>query len=167
MLVWNASHCSFFLLSEWDPFARAFGVIIEFNAVLVLFPMMRTLLRWICDKSAAVSAQSSVERVLRAFFDFIPFDRFTFHATVSVVMLVAVLVHTCAHFVNYIEEPENCKHKFGLWPYISGQRSLPFFVTRVCPYGPSWCSFTVSACPLFCLDSVTLPFLVTLLLTGR
>jgi len=106
-------------LSDMGPLAKAFGNLLDFNCSLILMPVLRSMLRWLYNRSTA--DQGIFARFLRSLLAFMPVDRnLAFHKLIAKVIVFAAFGHTIMHFFNYALRPAQTMALFGLWPWISG-----------------------------------------------
>lgn len=104
----------------WAPFAKAFGALLDLNCALILLPVVRTLLRYLYNRSTA--DQGFVSTVLRSILYFIPLDQnLKFHKLIAGVIMGATVGHTVMHYINFAARPAAVLFLFeGAWPMISG-----------------------------------------------
>ena len=107
-------------LSYWIIPAKAFGLLLDLNCALILLPVCRTLIRWLYEQST--KDQAATTRILRAALALVPIDfHLHFHRLIGVVILLASVGHTFAHFVNFALRPDlTITILGGAWALISG-----------------------------------------------
>jgi len=106
-------------LSDWGPWAKGFGALLDLNCALIVLPVSRTLLRMLYNKSTA--DQGCVSRSLRAVLQFIPLDQnITFHKIIAYVILLSVIGHVTLHMINLAFAWHNTLVLFGGGAWITG-----------------------------------------------
>ena len=120
-------------LTQWLTAAKAFGWLIDLNAALLLLPVSRRLIRvlyhWSTYMGAGVLTRWIIQPVVRA----LPLDsHLTFHRLVGLVVVIASVGHTTAHFVEFALRPDLSQQLVGgLWPFVSGV-VLCFVLLLIC-----------------------------------
>lgn len=106
--------------SGWAPIAKGFGALLNLNCSLILLPVLRTLIRYLYNRST--SDQGFVASMLRGILFFIPLDEnLTFHKLIAQVIMGATIAHTAVHYVNFAIRPNAVLFLFkGAWPLVSG-----------------------------------------------
>jgi NADPH oxidase 2 len=106
-------------LSPYGPWAKGFGNMLDLNCSFIVVPVLRTMIRWLYNKSTADEA--CFARSLRAVLAFVPLDRaLEFHKFIAKLIVFGAVGHTVFHLINYVESPGNTMDKFGAWPWVSG-----------------------------------------------
>ncbi len=88
-------------LSDWGPWAKGFGSLLDLNCAIIVLPVSRTLLRMLYNRSTA--DQGCFARTLRAILVYIPLDQnILFHKIIAYVILFATVGHVsvllfCTH----------------------------------------------------------------------
>ena len=108
------------VLSYWITPAKAFGLLLDLNCALILLPVCRTLIKWLYEQSTV--DQRWTTKLLRFALQIVPLDfALHFHKLIGVVILLAAVGHTLAHFVNFALAPTvTLSVLAGPWPLISG-----------------------------------------------
>ena len=109
------------LLAEPPPelrrvWAKAFGQLLNFNCALILYPVIRSVLRRINDQNMSKdkSYSGSVSR-------FIPLHKnIAFHKLVGWTVTVCTIGHILAHSVNYYKAPDATSAIFPWTAWASG-----------------------------------------------
>lgn len=115
-------------LSNWAPWAKGFGHLLDLNCAIIVLPVCRTLLRHLYNFSTA--DQSVWARALRAILYFVPLDHaLSFHRLIAKVILFSAAGHIIVHVINYSLRPSQTMNSFGLWPWVTG--GLLLFVMYV------------------------------------
>ncbi len=79
-------------LSNWGPWAKGFGSLLDLNCAIIVLPVSRTLLRMLYNRSTA--DQGCFARTLRAILVYIPLDQnILFHKIIAYVILFATVGH--------------------------------------------------------------------------
>jgi hypothetical protein len=104
----------------WTPVAKGFGGLLDLNCALILMPVLRTIIRYLYNRSTA--DQGFVSTMLRGILYFIPLDQnLKFHKLIASVIMGATIGHTIAHYVNFSLRPVAVLTSFhGAWPLVSG-----------------------------------------------
>jgi hypothetical protein len=69
-------------LSDWGPWAKGFGSLLDLNCAIIVLPVSRTVLRMLYNRSTA--DQGTFARFLRAILEYIPIDSaITFHKIIA------------------------------------------------------------------------------------
>src|SRR5690606_31852341 len=90
--------------SSWAPLAKGFGALLDLNCAVILLPVLRTLLRYLYNRST--QDQGLISRFLRGILYFIPLDEnLKFHKLVAQVVLISTVIHTLIHFINFAIRP--------------------------------------------------------------
>eukprot|EP00457_Paulinella_chromatophora_P002090 gb/GEZN01002094.1/.p1 GENE.gb/GEZN01002094.1/~~gb/GEZN01002094.1/.p1 ORF type:complete len:821 (+),score=43.14 gb/GEZN01002094.1/:95-2557(+) len=106
-------------LSQWGPFAKAFGNLLDFNCSLLLLPVLRTVHRYMFNR--ATQDNSCFALFLRKVLYYIPLDHaLQFHKLIAAIVMACSLAHVFGHFVNFAVAPFQTITLFGTWPWISG-----------------------------------------------
>jgi hypothetical protein len=85
--------------SDWAPWAKGFGALLDLNCAIIVLPVSRTVLRILYNRSTA--DQGCFSRFLRAILAYIPLDQnITFHKIIAWVILFAACGHISLHFIN-------------------------------------------------------------------
>jgi len=106
-------------LSGFAPFAKGFGNVLNLNCALIIVPVLRSIIRWLYNRSTADEGICS--RSLRAVLSFIPLDRnIDFHKLIAKVIVIGTIGHVVFHAFNYINSMDVTYSIFGWWPWISG-----------------------------------------------
>jgi len=115
----NAGITPYSRLSDWGPWAKGFGAMLDLNCSIIVLPVSRTLLRMLYNKSTA--DQGTVARALRAVLEYIPIDSaITFHKIIAYVILVSAIGHVSLHFINLAFAWDNAIALFGRSAWITG-----------------------------------------------
>ena len=109
-----------FVPSGWAPLAKACGALLDLNCALILLPVLRTIIRYLYNRSTA--DQGAVSTILRGILYFIPLDQnLKFHKLIAGVIMGATIAHTVIHFINFSLRPAAVLFLFdGAWPMVSG-----------------------------------------------
>jgi NADPH oxidase len=104
----------------WAPWAKGFGALLDLNCALILLPVLRTIIRYLYDRSTA--DQGCFATALRGMLYFIPLDEnLKFHKLIAKVILGATIAHTIVHYINFALRPLAVFTLFnGAWPLVSG-----------------------------------------------
>lgn len=104
----------------WAPWAKGFGATLDLNCALILLPVLRTMIRWLYNRSTA--DQGCISMTLRGILYFVPLDEnLSFHKLTAKVILFATVAHTLVHYVNFALRPRAVLNLFdGAWPLVSG-----------------------------------------------
>eukprot|EP00808_Paulinella_micropora_P003338 g66426.t1 len=106
-------------LSQWGPFAKAFGNLLDFNCSLLLLPVLRTVHRWMFNRATRDSG--CVALFFRKLLHYIPLDHaLSFHKLIAAMVMMASLAHGFGHFINFAVAPFQTLTLFGTWPWLSG-----------------------------------------------
>eukprot|EP00455_Lapot_gusevi_P013781 TRINITY_DN167_c0_g2_i1.p1 TRINITY_DN167_c0_g2~~TRINITY_DN167_c0_g2_i1.p1 ORF type:complete len:551 (-),score=210.53 TRINITY_DN167_c0_g2_i1:160-1812(-) len=106
-------------LSYYIPWAKGFGNCLNWNCSVILFPMLRSVLRWLYNEST--SDQLPMSRFLRKVLLFLPVDfSITIHRMIAIYIFVHSAGHVVFHLMNYSEIPTKTIDIMGWWPVISG-----------------------------------------------
>lgn len=115
----NASFPPALRISDWGPWAKGFGSLLDLNCAIIVLPVSRTLLRMLYNRSTA--DQGWMSRTLRAILNFIPLDQnITFHKIIAWVILFAACGHVTLHFINLAFSYDNTLNLFGEATWITG-----------------------------------------------
>ena len=108
------------VLSYWITPAKAFGLVLDLNCALILLPVCRTLIKGLYEQSTV--DQHWTTKTLRFALKIVPLDfALQFHKLIGMVILLAAVGHTLAHFVNFaLAETVTLNVLSGPWPLISG-----------------------------------------------
>eukprot|EP00948_MAST-09A_sp_MAST-9A-sp1_P004121 g4121.t1 len=94
-------------MSAFAPFAKGFGQLLNFNCSLILYPVLRGIIRYLNlfdTPSKALPLQKHID----------------FHKLIGSTIYFAAIMHTLAHFLNYALTPEQVSNTFILWYWVSG-----------------------------------------------
>lgn len=101
-------------LSSSAPIAKAFGQLLNFNCSLLLFPVLRLLLRKLNNIRFGYGLTQSVAK-------YVPLRKnIVFHKLIALVILGATFFHIIFHLVNFSRRPEATRKMFGLGPWLTG-----------------------------------------------
>jgi len=106
--------------SDWTPYAKGFGALLDLNCVIILLPVLRTIIRALYNRSTA--DQGWVAGALRGALYFFPLDQnLKFHKAIAAVIMGATIMHTLCHYINFAVRPIAVLNTFAdSWPLISG-----------------------------------------------
>ena len=109
-------------LTQWLTAAKAFGWLIDLNVALLILPVSRRLIRVLYHWSTYMGGGRFTKWVIQPLVRALPLDcHLTFHRLVALVVVLASIGHTTAHFVQFALRPDLSQQLVGgLWPYISG-----------------------------------------------
>ena len=103
-------------LSLGGAWAKSFGQVLNFNCALVLFPILRYMLR-VCNNYGSRTGTTR-RNGLSAW---IPFERnIDFHKLIALVICVCTVGHVLAHFINYTKAPDATVARFHWFAWFSG-----------------------------------------------
>jgi len=106
-------------ISDFGPWAKGFGGMLDLNCAIIVLPVSRTLLRILYNRSTA--DQGCFSRTLRSILYFIPLDQsITFHKIIAKVILFAAAGHMTFHFLNLTFSYDATIALFGQSPWITG-----------------------------------------------
>ena len=106
-------------LSDWAPWAKGFGALLDLNCAIIVLPVSRTVLRILYNRSTA--DQGKFARFLRAILAYIPLDQnILFHKVIAWVILFAACGHISLHFINMAFSYHNTLQLFGTSPWVTG-----------------------------------------------
>eukprot|EP00742_Colponemidia_sp_Colp-10_P007701 GILJ01008301.1.p1 GENE.GILJ01008301.1~~GILJ01008301.1.p1 ORF type:complete len:952 (+),score=132.75 GILJ01008301.1:36-2891(+) len=102
-------------LSQWVPFAKANGQLLNFNSALLLLPVCRHILRALNNFCINAKSDNAFYSALASFLRLLPLEKnISFHKLVGVVVLLASIAHTVAHFLG------RTFRTFPVFVYVSG-----------------------------------------------
>lgn len=116
-------------LSGWIPPAKGFGYMLNMNCALIVVPMLRSMLRWLYNRSTQDHTWSS--RALRNVLLFVPVDfSLAIHRMIAGYLFVAMLGHSVCHLLNWALVPAITLSVMGVWPLLSGVLllAIAFFI---------------------------------------
>jgi hypothetical protein len=100
--------------SGFAPYAKAFGNLLDFNCSIILLPVLRTILRWLYNKSTA--DHGCLARTIRVILKVVPLDgNILFHKIIAKMILFSACSHMFFHFFNYAYRPGQTLALFGTW----------------------------------------------------
>jgi hypothetical protein len=106
-------------LSNWGPWAKGFGAMLDLNCAMILVPVLRTMLRYLYNRSTR--DQGLVSRALRAILYFVPIDmNLAFHKFVAKMIVFSSLGHVIIHFINIAAAWNSTLNRFGVEAWITG-----------------------------------------------
>eukprot|EP00499_Haloplacidia_sp_CaronLabIsolate_P010486 CAMPEP_0196776414 /NCGR_PEP_ID=MMETSP1104-20130614/4613_1 /TAXON_ID=33652 /ORGANISM="Cafeteria sp., Strain Caron Lab Isolate" /LENGTH=852 /DNA_ID=CAMNT_0042146585 /DNA_START=20 /DNA_END=2578 /DNA_ORIENTATION=- len=99
-------------LSDWAPWAKACGQLLNFNCALIALPVVRSVIKFFHNRS--ISSNSSWANV-------IPLHKnVVFHKLVAKAVAVFTVGHIVAHLANFAIKPRQSLDEFGVEPWVSG-----------------------------------------------
>ena len=100
-------------LSYGGAWAKAFGQMLNFNCALVLYPVLRYILRR-CQNYSSQQAKGGIA-------SWIPFHlNIDFHKFIAVVIGLCTAGHILAHFLNYGKSPDATVARFHWHSWVTG-----------------------------------------------
>lgn len=98
--------------SQWAPFAKVFGQLLNFNCALVLIPVIRGIIRFLNDTE--ICAKTTLA-------SFIPLRKnIIFHKFVAGAIAIATAGHVYIHYINFALAPVATLNAFGAAPWFTG-----------------------------------------------
>ena len=92
-------------LSYGGAWAKAFGQLLNFNCALILYPILRYILR-ACNNYRTGSGKQGISKT-------VPLRRnIDFHKLIAVVVGLCTFGHVMAHFLNYGKSPDATSVRF-------------------------------------------------------
>ncbi len=86
-------------MSNWIPFAKFFGGIMNLNFTLIFIPVAHRVIKFIISNS---TDQTALATTLRAVLFFFPFDQaIKFHKLLGISGFIFALLHTFGHLLNF------------------------------------------------------------------
>ena len=100
-------------LSYGGAWAKAFGQMLNFNCALVLYPILRYLLRK-CNNFGSKQSQGGLS-------SWLPLHRnIDFHKLIGFVIGLCSAGHVIAHFINYGKSPDATVARFSWFAWLTG-----------------------------------------------
>merc|ERR1719229_1347080 len=104
--------------SGWLSHAKAWGKVLDLNMAMMLVPVSKSLIRVIYNYS---TDQTRLAKCLRMFLYLIPLDKsIQYHKLMSVIILIATVMHSFCHMMQYADVPETYKDTWGAWIWFNG-----------------------------------------------
>jgi len=109
-------------ISAYGPYAKACGMCLNFNCSLIIYPIVRHLLRRLNNIGGGVSNASNPSIFARFFAKpitkYIPLSKnVDFHKIVAKTLCAFAIGHTVFHFFNYWKASEVTLARFFKWGY--------------------------------------------------
>lgn len=105
--------------TNWVPWAKFFGGVMNLNFTLLLLPISRNLIRWLYNNSTG--NQSTFSNVLRFLLTFIPLDQARkMHILMAWFGFFSMLGHVFCHLMNYAVLPDLVWATFGPAVWVTG-----------------------------------------------
>lgn len=92
--------------------AKTFGQMLNFNCAVVVFPVLKSALRWANNKEVRPGKSLAAYIPLR--------KNIIFHRLVTSFIFVGVMGHVTAHYINFAFAPEFTLFLFGSSPWFTG-----------------------------------------------
>ena len=108
-------------ISEWGPLAKACGMCLNFNCSLIIYPIVKTILRKLNNVGVAFDSQNANPTIFARLFAVpvtrvIPLSKnIDFHKLVAKVMCFFASMHTIFHFFNYVYASDVTFAVFEKW----------------------------------------------------
>jgi len=109
------------VISSLGPFAKGFGMALNFNCALIVLPVLRGFLRWL-NKTCQVNTYAEHANVVFASCLNVPIERFIpfpknveFHKMIGHTIFICATSHTVFHFYNYWKSSEYTTDRFSKW----------------------------------------------------
>lgn len=98
--------------SDWAPFAKMFGQLLNFNCALILVPVIKIILTKL--NNAEITPRLSVA-------SFIPLRKnIIFHKLIALVVAISTAGHIIIHYINFSITPSATLTAFGPYPWTTG-----------------------------------------------
>ena len=109
------------VISRYGPFAKGFGVALNFNCTIIILPILRMFLRWM-NKSLDCQTFAENSNIIGASLLNVPIDRIipfpknvAFHKLIAHTIFICAAGHTIFHFYNYWQSSEYSSDRFAKW----------------------------------------------------
>ncbi|GMI05932.1 hypothetical protein TrVE_jg417 [Triparma verrucosa] len=109
------------VISRWGPYAKACGMCLNFNCSLIIYPVVRLLLRRLNNVGVSFSNQQANPTIFAKFFAspitrLIPLSKnIDFHKLIAKTMCLFASGHTIFHFFNYWYRSTATLATFAKW----------------------------------------------------